>query len=160
MKIIAYGSLMNRSSLESVVGRPAPLSTIVVSGWKRVFNAAFDGYAFLNLRPAADSMIEAAHFELDSTELELFAEREEGAQLVEVVPGFHAFVWSETYCRELPVLRSYLDVCSHAAGGLGINFAVGLDWPRTVVDDTKNPQYDMFWWAQGPDLPIEPAEGQ
>ena len=157
MKIIAYGALMNRSSLESVVARPAPLSKIIVSGWQRVFNAPFDGYAFLNLTPAADSIIEAAYFELDPTELELFAEREGGAELVEVAPGFHAFIWPESYCRELPALRSYIDVCSHAAGDLGIDFAIGLDWPRAVIDDTKNPQYDMFEWAQEPDWPVGPS---
>jgi hypothetical protein len=153
VKFIAYGALMNRSSLESVVARPAPLRKIIVSGWKRVFNAPFDEYAFLNLTPAVDSVIEAGYFELDTAELELFAEREAGSQLVEVVPGFHAFVWPDAYCRELPVLRSYINVCSQAAGDLGINFAAGLDWPRDVVDDTENPQYDMFEWAQEPDRP-------
>jgi len=157
MKIIVYGSLMNRSSLESVVGRLAPLSKIIVSGWKRVFNAPFDGYAFLNLTPAAESMIEAVYFELDSTELELFSEREAGAQIVEIVPGFYAFVWPESYCRELPALQSYMDICLLAAGDLGIDFTVGLDWPGTIVDDTKNPQYDMFLWAQELDRPAGPA---
>ena len=155
MKFVVYGALMNRSSLESVVGPSAPLSKIVVPGWKRVFNAPFDGYAFLNLTPAAGSKIEAAYFRLDPAMLERFAEREAGSELVEVVPGFHAFVWPEPYCRELPTLRSYIDVCSHAARDLGIDLTLGLDWPRNVVDDTENPQYDMFEWTHEPEEPEE-----
>jgi hypothetical protein len=153
MKIIAYGSLMNRSSLESVLCRPAPLSKITVSGWRRIFNAPFDGYAYLNLAASPGGTIEAAYFELDPADLGLFAEREAGAELVEVVPEFHAFVWPESDCRELPALRSYMEVCSRAAGDLGINFAAGLDWPQAVVDDTENPQYDMLYWAQELDRP-------
>ena len=60
------------------------------------------------------------------------------------MPGFYAFVWPEDYCRELPALRSYIDICSDAARELGINFTVGLDWPSTVVDDTKNPEYSLY----------------
>jgi hypothetical protein len=141
MKIIAYGSLMNRSSLESVVGRPAPLSKVVVPGWQRIFNAPFDPYAFLNIRPVLGSTIEAAYFELDPAELGLFAEREAGSELVAAVPGFHAFVWPESDCRELPVLRSYLDFCCDAAVQVGVSFTASLVWPTTVVDDTDDPQY-------------------
>jgi hypothetical protein len=155
MKIVAYGSLMNQASLESVVGLPAPLSKIIVPGWKRVFNAPFDRHAYLNIVPAVDTAIEAAYFELDPARRRRFDEREAGADLVEVIPGFYAFVWPEADCRQLPVLRSYLDACSQAAADLGIDFAVGLDWPRTVVDDTKNPQYDILYWEQDPDEPGE-----
>jgi hypothetical protein len=144
MKIVAYGSLMSRSSLESVVHRPSSLSKIIIPGWKRVFNAPFDGYAFLNLQPTSGGKIEAVYFEIDPAELQLFSVREAGAELVEIVPGFYAFVWPAEYCRELPALRSYIDICSDAARELGINFTVGLDWPRTVVDDTKNPEYRLI----------------
>ena len=141
MKIVAYGSLMSRSSLESVVQRPSPFSKIIIPGWKRIFNAPFDGYAFLNLQPKPDSKIEAVYFDLDPTELQLFAVREAGAELVEVTPGFYAFIWPEDYCRELPALQSYIDICSDAARDLDVDFTAGLDWPQTVIDDTKNPEY-------------------
>lgn len=144
MKIVAYGSLMSRSSLESVVRRPSSFGKIIIPGWKRVFNAPFDGYAFLNLQPTPDCKIEAVYFELDPTELQLFDVREAGAELVEVVPGFYAFVWPDDYCRDLPALRSYIDICSQAARELGIDFTVGLDWPETVVDDTENPEYRLM----------------
>ena len=141
MNTVAYGALMKHSSLETVLRRPAPLSKITVTGWKRIFNAPFDDYAFLNLQRAPGVEIEAAYFELESAELELFAEREAGAELVEVEAGFFAFVWPQGYCRDLPVLRSYIVVCSDGASELGIDFMVGLDWPQTVVDDTHDPIY-------------------
>jgi hypothetical protein len=143
MKVIVYGSLMNRTSLESVLQRPALLSKIAVAGWKRVFNAPFDGYSFLNLRPAENDAIEAAYFELDPSEQQLFAEREAGADLIEVVPGFYAFIWPEEYCRDLPALQSYIDICSRAAGELGVDFASGVDWPEVIIDDKKNPEYSL-----------------
>lgn len=141
MNIVAYGSLMKQSSLESAVQRPALLRKITVTGWKRVFNAPFDDYAFLNLQRAPGVEIEAAYFELEPAEVELFAEREAGAELVEVKAGFFAFVWPQDYCRDLPALRSYIDVCSEGASELGIDFTVGTDWPQTVVDDTRDPIY-------------------
>ena len=64
MKTVVYGSLMNQSSLESVVHRPTRLSKIIIPGWKRVFNAPFDGYAFLNLQPTLDGIIEAVYLNL------------------------------------------------------------------------------------------------
>ena len=139
MKIIAYGSLMNQASLESMVNRPAPLSKIVIPGWRRAFDAAFDPYAFMNLKPAPDRVIEAAYFELDPAEAELFDEREEGSELVEVIPGHYAFVWPEPKCRELTVLWSYIDFCARAAAELGVNF--DIDWPPDVEDDSANPRY-------------------
>lgn len=132
---------MKQSSLESAVQRPALLRKITVTGWKRVFNAPFDDYAFLNLQRAPGVEIEAAYFELEPAEVELFAEREAGAELVEVKAGFFAFVWPQDYCRDLPALRSYIDVCSEGASELGIDFTVGTDWPQTVVDDTRDPIY-------------------
>lgn len=141
LNIVAYGSLMKQSSLDSAVHRPTPLRKITIIGWKRVFNAPFDDYAFLNLHRAPGVEIEAAYFDLAPAELELFAEREAGAELVEVKAGFFAFVWPQDVCRDLPTLRSYLDVCSEGATELGIDFMVGMDWPQTVVDDTHDPIY-------------------
>jgi hypothetical protein len=141
MNIVAYGSLMKQSGLESVLRRSAPLSKITITGWKRIFNAPFDDYAFLNLQRAPGVEIEAAYFELEPAELELFAEREAGAELVEVKAGFFAFVWPQDYCRDLPTLRSYIHVCSDGANELGIDFMVGMDWPQTVVDDAHDPIY-------------------
>ena len=76
--------------------RPAPLSTIAISGWKRIFNAPFDGYAFLNLQPDESVEIEAGYFELDPADRHLFAEREAGADLIEVMSGFYAFIGRDT----------------------------------------------------------------
>lgn len=141
MKVIAYGSLLSRASLESVVKRPAPLSKVIVPGWKRVFNAAFDPYGYANILLAAESTIEGAYFELDPAEVRLFDEREAGSELIEVMPGFLAFVWPEEYCRELPVLQSYLAVCTGGAAEAGVDFARGTDWPGAVVDDSADPWY-------------------
>jgi hypothetical protein len=141
MNIVAYGSLMRRSSLESTLRRPAPLAKVSFPGWRRIFNAPFDDYAYLNLRPDPEAIVEAACFELDAAELGLFEEREAGSELVEVMPAYFAFVWPAAYCRELPVLRSYIDVCRRGAGELGIDFTTGTDWPEVVVDDTADPIY-------------------
>ena len=72
---------MNRSSLESTLGRSAPLATMAFPGWRRVFNAPFDDYSYLNLRPVPGAITEAAYFELDAAELGLFDEREAGSEL-------------------------------------------------------------------------------
>jgi hypothetical protein len=68
MKIIAYGSLMKQNSLETTLRRPAKLNKTTVAGWKRVFNAPFDGYAFLNLVASPAVTIESAWFEASSSE--------------------------------------------------------------------------------------------
>ena len=93
MNIVAYGSLMCRGSLESTLGRPAALTKITVPGWRRVFNAAFDEYAYLNLRPDPGGAIEAGFLDMDAAELRLFDEREAGSELTELAPGYLAFVW-------------------------------------------------------------------
>ena len=141
MNIVAYGSLMCRSSLESTLRRPAVLAALTVPGWRRVFNAAFDDYAYLNLLPVTGTVIEAASFALDPAELPLFGEREAGSELIEVTPGYFAFVWPGAQCRELPVLRSYIDICRRGADELGIDFVTGTDWPLDVVDDAGDPAY-------------------
>jgi hypothetical protein len=141
VNVVAYGSLMRRSSLESTLRRPAPLAKVSFPGWRRVFNAPFDDYSYLNLRPVPGAILEAAYFELDAAELGLFDEREAGSELVEVMPAYFAFVWPAAYCRELPVLRSYIDVCRGGADELGIEFTAGTDWPEVIVDDTADPVY-------------------
>lgn len=132
---------MNGSSLKSTLGRPATLTGLTVTGWRRVFNAPFDGYAYLNLRPAPESLIEAASFELDPDELRQFDEREAGSELIELLPGYFAFVWPAGLCRELPVLESYIAVCRQGAGELGIDLTLGTDWPPDIVDDSADPLY-------------------
>ena len=93
------------------------------------------------MRPAPGAIVEAAYFELDPAELGLFDEREAGSELIEVIPAYFAFVWPTACCRELPVLRSYIDVCRRGADEVGIDFATGTDWPAVVVDDTADPVY-------------------
>jgi hypothetical protein len=142
MNVVAYGSLMCRVSLEATLGRPAALTRVTVPGWRRAFNAAFpDGLAYLNLVPALSSQVEAACFTLAPAELPLFAEREAGSVLSEVMPGYHAFTWPASRCRELPVPRSYLDVCRRGAAELGIDLAAGTSWPATIHDDCGHPLY-------------------
>jgi len=132
---------MNRSSLESTLGRSAPLATMAFPGWRRVFNAPFDDYSYLNLRPVPGAITEAAYFELDAAELGLFDEREAGSELIELTSAYFAFVWPAACCRELPVLRSYINVCRRGADELGVDFTAGTDWPALVVDDTADPIY-------------------
>jgi hypothetical protein len=141
MNIIAYGSLMNQSSLERTLKRPALLTKTTISGWKRVFNAPFDNYAFLNISREPGMTIEAGSFELNPSELTLFTEREAGSVLAEALPGYFAFVWPDDYCQSLPVLLSYINVCANGAQELGINFTLGLVWPCSVINDTNNPAY-------------------
>jgi hypothetical protein len=142
MNVVAYGSLMYRPSLEATLRRPAALTRITIPGWRRVFNASFpDGLCYLNIAPALSSQMEAAYFTAEPAELALFADREAGSQLVEVLPGYHAFVWPRQAWRELPVLRSYLDVCRRGAADLGINLDLGTTWPAAVRDDSARPGY-------------------
>jgi hypothetical protein len=142
VNVVAYGSLMHRQSLEATLRRPAPLTKITIPGWRRVFNAAFgDGFAYLNLRPAPGGQVEAACFTLEAAELRLFAEREEGSELTEVLPGCHAFVWPRDRCRDLPVPRSYIEVCRRGAAELGISLCAGTAWPVAIHDDAAAPLY-------------------
>ena len=57
MNIIAYGSLMNQFSLEATLGRPAKLTKITIPGYSRIFNAPFDGHAFLNLQASSPNSL-------------------------------------------------------------------------------------------------------
>jgi hypothetical protein len=142
VNIVAYGALMQRHSLEATLGRPATLTKITIPGWRRVFDAAFpDGLSYLNLRADPGGRIEAAYFTLDAVELGLFAEREEGADLTEVLPGYHAFIWPRSRCRELPVPCSYIDICRRGAAELGISLAAGIAWPAALHDDSAAPLY-------------------
>jgi hypothetical protein len=142
VNVVAYGSLMHQPSLEATLRRPAQLNKVTVPGWRRVFDAAFpDGLAYLNLRPAPGSQVQAAWFTVSESELRLFADREAGSNLVEVLPGFHAFVWPEACCRELPVLSSYIDICHRGAKALGIDLGQGTTWPAAIRDDSASPAY-------------------
>ncbi|MDB5179153.1 MAG: hypothetical protein JWN01_1096 [Patescibacteria group bacterium] len=141
MNIIVYGSLMKQASLEATLGRTAVLTKVTVPGYNRVFNAPFDNYAFLNLQFAVDAYIEAAYFELKPAEIANFGEREAGSELVEVKPGFFAFIWPADYVAELPVLQSYVNFCEEGASVLGIDMRQGFITPQTIVDDTLKPLY-------------------
>lgn len=141
MNIIAYGSLMNKASLEKTLQRPVVLKKIEIPNYKRTFNAPFGDYAFLNLVAAPEGRIEAAYFTLEESELDFFTDREAGSQLVEVVPDYYAFIWPNVYCKSLPVLASYMAVCRSGAERLSINFDMGLGQPKSIVDDTMQPLY-------------------
>ena len=141
MIIIGYGSLMSKTSLQSTLGRPASLRKTTLTGYARIFNAPFDGYAFLNLTASPGTMLEVAEFDITPPELELFAVREAGSVLIEVSSSKYAFVWPDTATAELAVLRSYVDHCRQGAGELGINFHAGLILPERIEDDMQAPIY-------------------
>lgn len=141
MNIIAYGSLMNKNSLEKTLGRHATLKKIIVPNVKRFFNAPFGDYAFLNLLPDKKNFIEAAYFCLSRDELGRFSEREAGSTLQELLPGFFAFIWPDANCRELPVLQSYITFCSEGALQNKISFWQGTYQPHLVINDLNNPLY-------------------
>ena len=83
MKLVVYGSLLNQQSLEKTLGRRVTLYPMQLSGYTRVFNAPFDGYAFANLTSSSD-VIDAAYVEMESEELVRFVEREAGSEVIEV----------------------------------------------------------------------------
>lgn len=141
MNIIAYGSLMNKTSLEKTLKRPAELYKIVIPGYSRIFNAPFGSYSFLNLLADPKATIEGAYFTLRESEIKLFADREAGSNLVEILPNYYAFIWPTDYCKTLPVLRSYLSACQKGAQDLGVNFKTGLRAPDEIVDDSAEPLY-------------------
>lgn len=141
MNIIAYGSLMKQSSLETTLGRPTPLSKIVLPGVQRVFNVPFDGYAFLNLQINRKSTIEAAYFSIDPNEINHFALREANSDLIEICPGYFAFTWRSSRTQNLPVLQSYIALCQFGADEMNLNFERGLIVPSIVFEDLQQPQY-------------------
>lgn len=141
MKIIAYGSLMNQKSLGKTLRRSVKLKKTNISGWCRIFNAPFDGYAFLNLRRVRGKTIEAAYFSISQNELKLFEKREKGSDLVEVKNGFFAFIWPGNKTKSLPVLESYLDVCEKGARRLRIDFWRNTAKPNNIINDLQHPKY-------------------
>jgi hypothetical protein len=141
MKIVAYGSLMNRISLERTMKRPVKLSEIIISGYRRIYNAPFDGFSYLNIQYQQGITMEAAYFALHADEIELFKEREAGSLLVGVLPGYFAFQWPLTLCKELSVPRSYITICEQGARELGINMWKGTLLPKEITEDTGDPVY-------------------
>jgi hypothetical protein len=141
MKIIAYGSLLNAQSLEKTLGRKSKLIPIEVKCVKRIFDAPFDGYAFLNLELDKNSSIDAAYFELNKNEIEKFAKREAGSVLYEIEKGLFFFQWQKNTNAHLPVLQSYINVCADGASALDIDFWKGTVEPSIIIDDLLDPQY-------------------
>lgn len=141
MKVLAYGSLQNRQSLEATLNRRASYGTVEVKGYQRVFNAPFGDYAFLNLQPNSESTFKCAYFEIDENELYKFDVREAGSTLTEVMPGYYAFIWPEGNCKELPVLQSYIDVCEKGAVKLGVKLWQGTMSPKEIMNDLLEPIY-------------------
>lgn len=141
MKLFAYGSLMNQSSLAGQLGRPTALTPSLLWGFRRVFNAPFDEYAYLNLEQSPGACVSGAVFELNEQEIELFRDREAGSCLTEVSAGCFAFIWPDRACRELPVVQSYLDLCEAGANALQINFWAYTRRPRVIINDRHSPIY-------------------
>lgn len=141
MKVLAYGSLQNKRSLEATLNRRASYGIVEVKGYQRVFNAPFGDYAFLNLQPNSESTFECAYFEIDESELYKFDVREAGSILTEVMPGYYAFIWPEVNCKELPVLQSYIDICENGAKDQDVNLWQGTISPEKVINDLLEPMY-------------------
>jgi hypothetical protein len=141
MKIIAYGSLMNRKSLEKTLGREVNLRKTKICGYARIFNAPFGRFAFLNLTRLRRSKTEVGYFEILPIELRFFADREAGSNLIEVKKNYFAFVWPKSKCIKLPVLASYIRVCEQGAENLGVDFWQNTTRPQKVTDDLQNPLY-------------------
>lgn len=141
MKIIAYGSLMNKRSLEKTICRPVTVRPMILRGYKRVFSAPFDGFSFLNLQKSRNTRIAVGYFNIAQKELELFSRREAGSRLIEVQNGYFAFVWPRRKCALLPVLASYIKVCETGARQLKINFWGNTVKPQIVFDDLAKPLY-------------------
>lgn len=141
MNIIAYGSLTNLPSLAKTLGREVEYGLVFIKGYERVFNAPFGKYAYLNLKKNKSTQFVAAYFTITKSEITCFDEREKGSRLVEVKPGYFAFVWSEEKCRDLPVLQSYIEVCKAGAGDLGIDFWESTKIPSQIIDDLTDPKY-------------------
>lgn len=133
MKIMAYGSLMNQNSLEKTLSRSVKLTKIIVPGYGRVFDAPFGKYAYLNLRESPGRM-EAALFEMEERELIKFDEREAGSKLIEIMPGILTFIWPDAYCRRLPVLRDYIDICAAGASRLSVDIWRNTELPNEIID--------------------------
>jgi len=132
---------MNQKSLEETLGRPVKLRKTTLNGWVRVFNAPFDGYAFLNLQKCSCKTIEVAYFEIEPWEIKKFAKREAGSDLIEVKKGYIAFVWPANKCQDLPVLQSYIDVCEEGADVLGIDFRAWTIQPKVLFNDLQDLKY-------------------
>lgn len=144
MKIIAYGSLMNKKSLFKTLSKKVKIKKIDIQNFERVFNAPFGDFAYLNLRAKTGGKIEACYFEIGKKDLSEFLKREEGSNLVEIMPGFFAFVWPKEKCAKLPVLLSYIKTCEAGAKNLGIDFWSGTTRPKKIVNDLANPLYENF----------------
>lgn len=144
MNIIAYGSLQNRESLEATLGRPATYSRTKVVGYEKVFNAPFDGYAFLNLQKNPSASFECMYFTIQPNELYRFDAREAGSTLIEIMPDFWAFIWPDSYCRTLPVLQSYIDVCESGYAQNKLDFWESTVMPGAIVNDRKQPLYNVL----------------
>ncbi len=141
MNIIAYGSLLNKQSLETTLQRKTKLNKIILPDYERIFNAPFGEYSFLNLQKNKTSYIETAYFVLKENEIAKFKEREAGSDLIEVLPMYFAFIWPEQYCKILPVLQSYIDICEKGAEQLKIDIWRNIIKPDVIEDDRRNPRY-------------------
>lgn len=141
MKLVAYGSLINKSSLEETLGRDVAYELIAIKDYARIFDAPFGEYAFLNLTNIPGAQFEAACFSIKQSELSKFEVREAGSILLEIKPDHFAFVSPAQKCKNLPVLQSYIDVCEKGCNLLGISLWTSTIRPKTIINDRANPLY-------------------
>ncbi len=141
MNIVAYGSLVNKISLQATLGREVEYKLVEIEGFTRIFNAPFGKYAFLNLTKKSKASMLVAYFYINKNELCKFEIREAGSKLVEVKPKYYAFVWPSRYCQLLPALQSYIDICEDGCITLGLDFWKNTILPQKIINDRNNPRY-------------------
>lgn len=82
--IFGYGSLLNIKSLQGTVPGKTHFGWVDLTGYRRVFNKAGLQHAYLNMRQEERSVVRGVLVQVNPTELALFAQREQGYELVEV----------------------------------------------------------------------------
>jgi gamma-glutamylcyclotransferase (GGCT)/AIG2-like uncharacterized protein YtfP len=72
MKLFVYGSLVARPELDRVLGRKydGPFLPSVLEGYQRDWSASENGWAYLNLTPAAGCSTNGFVLEIDGSDLE------------------------------------------------------------------------------------------
>lgn len=159
VRVFAYGSLLNLSSLEKTIGTKKELVPAKISGFLRVFNVentcAFDEdlqqyTAALNIDKSEylEDYVNGALFHCTLEELESLNSREQGYELVQVEAKTYdgnyvkAFVYRVThfeavnFIEESPLQVKYLSCCLDGAKELGEEFY--LDFIKTTFIESKS----------------------
>ena len=116
--IFGFGSLMNEESLQRTLPEKKITSWTILKGYKRAFNkAGRKGHRYLNLKQDQNSQVRGVLIQVNETELEGLARREEGYNLIDVTNQIQAkpaedaviYAFIAPPFSRLKVSRSYLD---------------------------------------------------